>query len=222
MVDADGDVEVPTAATAERFSERLKPNDEPEKHVVEPPSLPKPVVIVNPPSQTSAAAVPSQEANRWNATVAMGGNDLLLGSYPSRAHALASSKIALATGPHQRNVLFPQSAREGRIADLSSIRLEDSICALEQTWDPANNFSMQNWAAQNDRYLGYKKQQKQAGTGNDTAEKPNTIGDRNTDPKSAKRKRSEHRGANRTKRKQSNPVRVERKGSQPKFKGVLV
>mmetsp|Transcript_6173 Transcript_6173/g.13574 ORF Transcript_6173/g.13574 Transcript_6173/m.13574 type:complete len:619 (-) Transcript_6173:99-1955(-) len=149
-----------------------------------PPTLPAPIAILEP-SNSSSEAVRFRRTQRWGAAVSVGGNDLFLGSFPSRTHAAAaSSELAFPTdgdaGEHGELATrsrstkpagiakqhttstnsFPQDEEQGRRADLNSAKLADSICALEKSCRMQSQditFSIHDWTMQNIRYHAYLK-----------------------------------------------------------------
>ena len=144
-----------------------------------PPKLPRPLVIYDPSSKLTSEAVRLRETKRWGAAISLGGCDLFLGSFPTQAHAIASSAIALAKDAtdsdddssseklpaevdEESSVAFPRDEMEGQIADLNATRLEDAICALEKKNNKQGTFSLHDWTMQSIRYQAYLKQKRES------------------------------------------------------------
>ena len=144
-----------------------------------PPKLPRPLVIYDPSSKLTSEAVRLRETKRWGAAISVGGNDLHLGGFPTQAHAIASSAIALAKDAtdsdddssseklpaevdEESSAAFPRDEMEGQIADLNATRLEDAICALEKKNNKQGTFSLHDWTMQSIRYQAYLKQKRES------------------------------------------------------------
>ena len=144
-----------------------------------PPKLPRPLVIYDPSSKLTSEAVRLRETKRWGAAISVGGNDLFLGSFPTQAHAIASSAVALAKdatdsdddsssakmpadAEEESSAAFPRDEMEGQIADLNATRLEDAICALEKKNNKQGTFSLHEWTMQSIRYQAYLKQKQES------------------------------------------------------------
>ncbi len=145
-----------------------------------PPKLPRPLVIYDPSSKLTSEAVRLRETKRWGAAISVGGNDLFLGSFPTQAHAIASSAIALAkdatdsdddsssekmpavVDEESSSAAFPRDEMEGQIADLNATRLEDAICALEKKNNKQGTFSLHDWTMQSIRYQAALKEKRES------------------------------------------------------------
>ena len=202
-----------------------------------PPTLPTPITILEP-SNSSSAAVRFQKTKRWGAAVNVGGNDLFLGSFPSRTHAEAASSAlvfsddgdAAEQGERatesksgtpagiamQRTTwatAFPADEKQGRIADLNSAKLADSICALEKSGRMQSQditFSIHDWTMQNIRYYAYLKEvHERVLSGAEGGVEADANGEKTSDADRKKLSLSDGAEIKPKKRKQSKPRRLD-------------
>lgn len=186
--------------------------------VERPPSLPTPFAILESP-HSSSEVVRLNKTQMWGAAISIGGNDLFLGSFPSQTHAAASSELAfLSDSAESTKQLvnskkhFPKDEERGRIADLNSVKLADSICALErsgtmQTQD--NFFSIHEWTMQNIRYHAYLKEKSERSlSGADGVDRDGDEAEETNGPNTKKRPLPDGVESKR-KRKQSKPRRLD-------------
>jgi len=130
--------------------------------------MPKPIKLLDPLYPTGGVSR-LDKSNRWGASVSLGGNDLFLGSFSTQTQANAAAEIALETAEDEgadgdkavaRNDL-PTNEALARAADLRSVRLEESVAAVEKEWTPERNFSLHNWTMQQIRRRNYLREKEE-------------------------------------------------------------
>ena len=131
---------------AEPISEPTFASDVP----VPAPSLPPPIEISEL-NHHGCGVRRCKLTNQWTASLCLGGNEVLLGTFPTQHHAYQATRIASG-----ENVEMETDLRKARLKDLQAVPIEAVTEAKEKQYNPAiHDFSMHDYSLQQIRYDDY-------------------------------------------------------------------
>lgn len=129
---------------------------EPQEYVP-PPELPPPIRITDI-IYPNCGVKRCKHSNQYTASVCMGGNEIILGTFPTQTQAYQASRIAASASGHEDDMVQPMETnlRNAQLADLQAISIDSVIAVVEKEYDPIiQKFCLHEWAMQLIRRRAY-------------------------------------------------------------------